>query len=278
MASNGKKFIDATKCVLLNMDETESYCKDDKDDKVDKRGCICKAGFVVHSENQKNGILVFGINPAGVEADANAEENGTYLYYLDDDGDKIDNRTYKKFYKPIFDLFNNAAESGAKWDWCNLKRDELIKQIKKDGDLKEHETRILQYYDNPKNKNKKYTLYLGEFFYYHKTSQSKFEELIDKNKLNDHMIKMLNMHIEEILSGDKNNKLKLIYINNATASTWLSDAIGNTDYETVRKYQYTDENNKEIEIPIIFGPMISCPVDKFSKKRLEQEIKFQLKK
>ena len=114
-----------------------------------------------------------------------------------------------------------------------------------------------------KHKDNKYTIYIGDAWYIHKTKQSDFAKLIDNDKINNHIKEMLDLHIDEI---SKYSGLKAIYVNNATLSHWVSEMFNIDPLSSVYTYKNT---------PILFGSMLSGQraMDSFSKIRLENEIK-----
>lgn len=234
---------------------------------------IDKNGFKVNEcKNKKNKyILVLGINPAGDENSAEYDQN--YLYYIPTitakNGEK---HFYNKYFKPIYNLFDEATEQKIKWDWCNL---ENIKNIKNEIDSQNFE-KIENFY---KESNKKeFTILSGDLFYYHETNQETFKDNF-KNELDnidkDKMKEILEIHIKKIL--DEGN-LKLIYINNAYASDLIYKNIfaegEETGKESQKVYKFEYKNNA-YSIPILFGSMLSGrrAMDKYSKARLKKEIK-----
>ncbi len=231
---------------------------------------LCSTEFeCVNSKESQKCILVFGINPSGDEKDAIGEKDSKYLYYLPNAN--ILERTYPKFYKPIFEIMSMATNNNAKWDWCNYREDELKELIKIDNKLKPYSEEILEHYSE--FKDNKYSIYIGEFFYYHMKSQSEFLKLVNTANIGEHMIKMLNMHIREIVN--RGNSIELIYINNATASHELCKALGVSEYCSSTEYEY---NNQIFRI--LFGSMLSGmrAMDSFSKARLINEMKEHLVK
>lgn len=218
----------------------------------------------IESEVPQNCILVFGINPAGDENDAKKEANELYLYYLPETN--IDDRTYSKFYKPIFETISTATNGNAKWGWCNYSRDQLNDIIEADDKLKPYSEAVKSHYNA--YCNKKYSIYIGEFFYYHMTSQAQFLNLVDISNINTYFVEMLNLHIDEII--DRKNTISCIFINNATASRYLSDALNNSDYRSSIDYKYKGHTYR-----IIFGSMLSGrrSMDVFSKDRLINEMR-----
>ena len=257
---------------------------------------INKNGFKVNEcKNKKNKyILVLGINPAGDENSAEYDQN--YLYYIPTiTAKKGEKRFYNKYFKPIYDLFDEVTKQKIKWDWCNLEDIENIKKEIDSEDLK----KIEKFY---KESNKKeFTILSGDLFYYHETSQEKFKKLLkkginenldekgekqnEKNRkkfLYPQIKEILNIHIKKILDeGD----LKLIYINNAYASDLIYESIREEPVKeseklpTKKVYKFEYKNNVYL-IPILFGGMLSGQraMDKYSKARLKKEIKEILEK
>ena len=231
---------------------------------------LCSTEFeCINSKEAQKCILVFGINPSGDEKDAIGEKDSKYLYYLPNIN--VLERTYPNFYKPIFEIISMATNYNAKWDWCNYREDELKELIKIDKKLKPYSEEILEHY--LEFKDNKYSIYIGEFFYYHMKSQSDFLKLVNTSNIGEHMIKLLNMHIKEIIN--KGNSIELIYINNATASHELCKALGVSEYCSSTEYEYNNQMFK-----ILFGSMLSGrrAMDSFSKARLINEMKEHLAK
>lgn len=229
---------------------------------------LCSTEFKsVRSKDSQKCILVFGINPAGDESNAIGEKDSCYLYYLP--GVNIPGRTYSTFYKPIFELVSKAAINNVKWAWCNYHFNEIDDIINKDTKLKEYSDEIRKHYSD--YKDKKYSLYIGEFFYYHMTSQTDFLKLIDSSKISNYYIEMLNLHIDEIVNHG--NTVELILVNNATASHELCKSLGVNE-----GCSYYDYNYKDHQYRILFAAMLSGrrAMDTFSKARLINEIKLSL--
>ena len=227
-------------------------------------------------------ILVLGLNPAGDWLDSLREQSGqTFFYYIGNknaecdaiiDGNKImENKndkerprrwrwTYKKYYKPIFDL---AAQTvgNVKWGWCNREWEDIKEEIKSIAQqkefeiIKESETDLEKFY----NKHKKgTTIYIGDMFYYHDTDSNRLEKFLDPKQLEKHCVAALTKHIEILRKHNKN--IRFVYINNAYVSKWLCG-----------------ENTKTCDtinnVPIFFGGMLSMGIDTFSRQRLINEIK-----
>lgn len=251
---NHMMFIEKTKSVLMENKYNENS--------------LSSNGFrVINSEKPQNCILVFGINPAGDEKDAKAEKGATYLYSL---GDKeIQDRTYNKFYKPIFELISNSTDDNVKWDWCNLSKDDITTMINKDNSLNDCKEEIFSHYSH--FKNKKYTLCIGEFFYYHETKQAEFLKRVKKGDIKNYFQSMLNMHIEALISAG--HQIKAILILNATAGKLLCEAIGQEKYPSLVDYEYRGKKYR-----IFFSSMLSGQraIDVFSKDRLSSDLKKHL--
>lgn len=238
---------------------------------------IDKNGFKINECKNKNNkyILVLGINPAGDENSAVYEQN--YLYCIPTiTAKKEEKRFYNKYFKPIYDLFDEVTEQKIKWDWCNL---ENIKDIKnKDS---QNSKKIENFYKE--SHEKEFTILSGDLFYYHEANQETFKnnfknELhkIDKNKMKE----ILEIHIKKILNE---GELELIYINNAYASDLIYKNIfaegEETGKESQKEYEF-EYKNGVYPIPILFGCMLSGQraMDKYSKARLKKEIKEILEK
>ncbi len=231
--------------------------------------CLSTNGFrITDSEKCKKYILILGINPAGNEDDAKSEKNATYLYSLDEID--IKDRTYNKYYKPIFTLLSDATDGGVKWDWCNLSECDIEKLIEEDTKLQGYKEKISSYYQD--YKGKKYSLCMGEFFYYHETSQSKFLELVDTKNDNykNHYSSMLEMHIKAII--EKGHEIKAILIPNATAARKLCDEMRSTycEIEEDKYPSYVNYKFENQEYRIFFSSMLSGQraIDVFSRDRL----------
>lgn len=147
--------------------------------------------------------------------------------------------------------------------------------IENDKVLREHEKTICDFYSN--YKEKKYTICCGDLFYYHLTEQNKFCQLVIKSKKNEYLRNILKMHIQQIEKNE--NQIRLIYINNATASRWIYEAIkqkgDKDDYPSYYDYELDGKTYR-----IFFGAMLSGlrAMDVFSRKRLIMEIQQYLKR
>lgn len=147
--------------------------------------------------------------------------------------------------------------------------------IENDKVLREHEKTICDFYSN--YKEKKYTICCGDLFYYHLTEQNKFCQLVIKSKKNEYLRNILKMHIQQIEKNE--NQIRLIYINNATASRWIYEAIkqkgDKDDYPSYYDYELDGKTYR-----IFFGAMLSGlrAMDVFFRKRLIMEIQQYLKK
>ena len=228
-------------------------------------------GFEIDDDDNKEEecILVIGLNPAGNEndrlQDKERKENSLpYLYCLDEKTKEIKGLTYPKYYRPILDFINQITDEKAKWGWCNIYEN----KIRNIPILDKHITEIDEYYKN--QKDKKYSIYIGDMFYYHETSSKELPLKKDfkKNKNADirkkYCYEMLRMHIKHLEKHNK--KIKFIYMNNAKAAHYFHD--GNNFLEI--KTNETIDN-----IPIFYGGMLSGQhlMDTFSVKRLVNEIR-----
>lgn len=214
-------------------------------------------GFNFDESNQKKGncVLIMGLNPAGSEKDVNREKQGkTYLYSIEKKCAK-NGHIYNQYFRPIYNFVNQILEDNAMWPWCNkewnkLKIDREIYEIVKDE------------YNN--HQNRKYTIYVGDMFYYHETSSKKLDDKYNKNyDLSKYCHEMLRLHIEFLKNAGEN--IKFIYINNAKVSHWLCGD--------------TKKTFDEIEgVKVFYGSMLSGQrsMDEFSKLRLVDEIKGNL--
>lgn len=245
--NNGNKFVVKTKDAL------------DIDTNNEKRLAI--NGFEVYDDKDEECILIMGLNPAGKDEDATQDKNRAknklpYLYCLDNEKE-IDGWTYPTYYRPILRFVNNITGSDAKWGWCNVYENMIKDKIHKNTALEKRKDEISAYYNS--NKDKNYSIYIGDMFYYHETSSKEIEKLF-KGK-SSYYRKMLEMHIEYLEQHKKT--VKLIYINSAMVSHGLCDNKVNT---------YDDSSFNGI--PIFYGGMLSGgrAMDSFSVKRLENEI------
>ena len=227
--------------------------------------CLCSDEFYcVETKSKQKCILYFGMNPSGDESSVIAEKNAVYLYYLPNIS--IKNRTFPRYYKPIFNTISKITNDNAKWGWCNYDSNYIESMISNDKQLTPYADSIKSFYSE--YKEKEYSVYIGEFFYYHEKSQSKFLKYVNMTKINKYIIEMLEMHIDRIVNLD--NTLSAIIINNTTASKLLCDAF-NIDYNhSFYDYKYHDHTYR-----VFFGSMLSGlrAMDDFSKHRLIKDIK-----
>lgn len=210
-------------------------------------------------ESNKDCILVIGLNPAGDETTAQREkETRTYLYSLNTNV-KNTPYVYNKYYKPIYELINEICGNNAKWDWCN-KDCEVLKEELNNSELNEYADNIVQECED--HKGKKYTIFIGDMFYFHKTNSKELP--LKKNiSFSDYCKDMLKLHIDTL---EKNGmKIKFIYVNNSQVSKWLCGDI----IESSTVFHGTK---------VFFNRMLSSGADVFSTKRLANEIKDYLAK
>lgn len=210
-------------------------------------------------ESNKECILVIGLNPAGDEKTAQYEKEArTYLYSLNT---KVNDTpyVYNDYYKPIYNLMNEIYKDDAKWHWCN-KDSEVLKEELNNSELKKDIDDILEEYND--HKDRKYTIFIGDMFYFHKTNSNSLPFKKDIS-FSDYCKEMLKLHIGTLEKNDM--KIKFIYVNNSKVSKWLC--------------------GKKIKSSIIlngtkvfFNRMLSGGCDDFSKERLANEIKDYLSK
>lgn len=264
--SNKKDMIKLTKEMLVDYEEK----------------CLPLKDAIFNGRIGDNNILVLGLNPAGNEQDVNREENcKIFLNYVKykEEGKKQELRgklVNNGYFKPIYNLVNEVYkkdekdEDEANFSWQNRKFDEIKKEIEKIED--EKNIKILEKHFN--ELKRKYTILIGDLFYYHETSSKDFIKKINyKDKeFNNNIKKMLDLHIEKVLS--KGKTLEFILINNARASEYIRKALPEQkDSDTC--YRYTYKDNK---IPIFFSGMLSNGGEsKYGQKRLINEIKHEIK-
>ena len=264
------------------LEQTLETIKEDKKEEVKQK--LLSNGFnpIISSNGKHNGILVFGINPAGDKITADYEKNPYYFYlnYVEklseESKDRNLNRTNNKYYSKIFSFFNKITQS-VKWDWCNLDWGSIKSKIENDGknlpqsqkiiaDISSQNGSIETFYKNHCGND--YTIYIGDLFYFHVQDQDDLiRYFLDKNKLKNQVKKILDEHIKVLKNA--NVDLKLIYINNADASRFISNAFNIKDDKTMFMHP-------EFNIPIVFSSMLSMGLDHYAKLRLENEVKTYL--
>lgn len=262
--SNKKDMIKLTKEMLVDYEEK----------------CLPLEDAIFNERIGDNNILVLGLNPAGNEQDVNREENCkiflNYVKYKEEGKEqelrgKLVNNGY---FKPIYNLVNEVYkkdekdEDKANFSWQNRKFDEIRKEIKK---IEEDEKNIKILEKHFNELKRRYTILIGDLFYYHETSSKDFiKKIKDTDKGFDKKIKnMLDLHIEKVLA--KGKTLEFILINNARASKYIIKALtGEEKPITCHVYNYKDDK----QIPIFFSGMLSNGGEsKYGKQRLINEIK-----
>lgn len=252
------KYVEYTKKMLNNIEDER----------------IASQGFQINTSNKETRyILCMGINPAGNTTHANIErQNENYIFLGHIPNMKIQNYVNNKFYGSIYNMFKDifGDEKMLKWNWCNMTTNELDNFLSKNEDLnKEEKEGIKNFYIE--HKNAKYTIVMGEFFYYHQTEQGKLN--FNDENIKKYMKEILNLHIKEF--EDNNLNLDLIWINNARASQKLLYSLGKNNDTT--QFKYRGQGLKK-EYTVICGGMLSGRMDNFSKARLKNEIKEALPK
>ena len=242
------EFIEKTKSVLTDYDNDRLSPRgfDVPDFKYNQEGDHC--------------VLIIGLNPAGDEHDAERErENRTYLCGID--GISRNSWVYNPYFSPILDLINSTVKGGAKWAWCNLPRVKIEQEIEDNADLHPYREKVLQFYNE--HKNDKYTIYIGDMFYYHETNSKKLPKREDVD-YHQYCKEMLELHIKVLRSLGK--IVDYVYINNAEVSRWLC---GNEEDKTFERL---------FDTYVFYGCILSGGrMDSFSNKRLKDEIKSVLK-
>lgn len=231
--------------------------------------CLAPNGFSAvdrKGKDRRKAVLVLGMNPAGDEQTAENEKGKPHFKYIPDCKMKdCEHLYYPSFFKPIYDVFDQVTDSNVKWDWCN--EQDIGSLINGIGIDEKYVDEINKYYED--NKNKECTLYFGDFFYYHETSQSEFVKKIPQKDRQEYLLNMLKMFICEI-EENGNNDLKLIYIDNALASKLLFEAINRSkDFSSSCEFEFNRKKYK-----IFFGSMLSGQraMDVFSRDRLIKEM------
>lgn len=248
--------------------------------------CLSLRGAIFNEEIGKKNILVLGLNPAGNKDDVTREENCkiflNYVKYKKQEkeyelkGKLVNNGYFKPIYNLVNEVYKNDKndEDKANFSWQNRNFDDVKKEIDKLKEIKDYEKTIQNFELNINDINKidkpTYTILIGDLFYYHETSSKDFIKKINyKDKeFNNNIKKMLDLHIEKVLT--KGKTLEFILINNARASEYIRKALPEQkDSNTC--YRYTYKDNK---IPIFFSGMLSNGGEsKYGKQRLINEIK-----
>lgn len=234
---------------------------------------IASQGFQINTSNKETKyILCMGINPAGNAIHANIEkQNENYIFLGHIPNVKIENYVNNKFYGSIYNMFRDILgdENMIKWNWCNMTKSELDNFFNQNKDLNNGEKKAINDF-YVEHKDAKYTIVMGEFFYYHQTEQEKLK--FNDENIKKYMKEILNLHIKEF--EDNNLNLDLIWINNAHASQKLLYSLGKNN--DITQFKYKGEGLQK-EYTIICSGMISGRMDNFSKIRLKNEIKEALK-
>lgn len=217
-------------------------------------------GFKVRNNKEEDTILIFGINPAGYEKEA--EYSRTHALYLGyTGGSNIPDQVNNRYFGGIYRFVNAITNNSCKFEWCNNKFEKIEQQL---PNLTPKQIKdIRKFYDN--HKDNQYTIYLGDLFSYHTTAAKRLYKYIKKDiDKRDYALKMLQYHIEELQKHNK--KPKLIYINNAEVSSWLQNGENKT-------FEYIEG------IPVFYGGMLTGQhaMDITSVYRLINEIKNKIK-
>lgn len=312
-----QEMLDLTK-EMLNLKNSEENC------------LVPKEAIFNDKIGEKN-ILVIGLNPAGNKDDADREELGKpYLKYKTPQGEwkeikgnlkkeeneeEKDNENNKEndivnngYFKPIYELVNDVyKEKETDEDKADYSRtdddiDKIIEQIgiEEESDYLEDLKELKKLLDKSgyeypgcEKYKRKYTILIGDLFYYHETNSKNFRKKIcDENfkinkedfyydkkieEFNKNIKRMLNLHIEKVL--DANKSIEFILINNALASKYIIEALSEEDIITYYEYNYEYEDGKKYKIPIFFSGMLSNGGEsKYGQARLLNEIREKIKK
>lgn len=237
-------------------------------------------GFIAHVDNNKESVLIIGLNPAGGKKDADRERDGNlFLNYIPIDCkdnsykaiEELTNNTFScELYKAMESVLGKANFI---WDWCNEENiienyDERMRKFNNIG-FEDEEIKIIQQFMDDR-KNAKYQVHIGDLFYYHQTSSFvdaiKYHYTRDTKKnpydLNPHVISMLDEHIKAL-----GKKPKFIYINSALASHYIDRALREEKGLEIKDFGGFLYNG----IPIVLGAAFSGlgAMDSFSRKRVE---------
>lgn len=210
------------------------------------------------SNKSEECILVVGLNPAGDPKDPNTiDESRTYFYSFPLDGSGKSDFGYNRYFKPIYDLVNEATGNLTKWAWCNKPRSEIEKEKNK------HQLTngILTQYDE--SHARPYTLYVGDMFYYHQTDSKHlpFRDDFDFQSAVAYCREMLKMHLDLLRAHNK--RIKFVYINNAQVSRWLCNG------QSLTHQRFEDG----LDVDVFYGSILSGGrMDEFSRMRLINEI------
>lgn len=236
-----------------------------KPEYIDECKARMGASFKVYPSKTKIGFLVLGINPAGDEKDTIFEKQDNYFYLNFIEGFKKNKYTSPVYFKQVYVLAEKVFDK-VKWDWCNLSSKEL-----------EHYLDINDFSLNEKDKIRKHfighkdnfvTIYIGDLFYIHETSQNILLKWIKTKDISDYVKRCLDEHISLIKNAGVEELI--IYVNNAKASEYINNAISDGKPKSKTPYK---------SCKIFFGSMISGQraMDVFSKERLIHEIRSNAK-
>lgn len=229
---------------------------------VDENDKKLSSGFKINNKKEEDVILIFGINPAGYEEAAQYnKENNLYLGYAG--GSNLASLVNNNYYSGIYKFTSIITNNSVKLEWCNQDFRQLEPKM---SNLTPRQLKaVKKFYDE--HKDNRYTIYLGDLFYYHTTKFKEFKRLIKpmtSAEKYDYAMKMLKLHIEELKKHNKN--IKFIYINNAEATAYFQN-------NKVKTFEYVDG------IPVFYGGMLTGQhaMDKTSTLRLVNEIKNKVK-
>ena len=236
---------------------------------------IAPMGFDIAETDTKEEccVLVIGLNPAGDEKDAERERSSdnTYFYAIDERVGFSKKWMHKQYYLPILRFVEAVVEDKAKWPWCGKPWNNIDQELSIDISFpKEHATSkakkmavqaIKRFFDE--RQASKYTIYIGDMFYYHETKSKKLPLVQGKDTpdYKKYCTEMLEDHIRAL--RDHKKTVSFVYINNAQVSHFLC---GDDDTKTMLEC---------LGVKVFLGGMLSGQrsMDSFSTQRLIQEIR-----
>lgn len=218
----------------------------------------------------KDNILVLGLNPSSTDTDNKGKVNDNFLHYVPDKGlsnperetlkgFKEKGNVYTKYFKKPYELF---WEHGYQPIWTNENyRKSIINQKK----LAEDEVALLSKFKD----TSKYTIFSDLIFYKETDSKKVASTIRERSDLCKMIYELFELQLEFF-------RPKLVFVNNAFASTILTDyliSIGNLERKV-----YTKLSHKKTII--IFSGILSSSgaIDRFSFERLKNEIADELSK
>lgn len=235
---------------------------------------IAPNGFDIVENDTKEEycVLVIGLNPAGDEEDAKREKdcNNTYFYGIDSRVGFSKKWMYKPYYLPILRFVESIVDDKVKWPWCGkpwsvleqeLRMDITFPQESVSSKAKETAVQAIKGFFAERQASK-FTIYIGDMFYFHKTKSKKLPLAMGKGApdYKKYCTEMLEDHIRVLRNHNKT--VSFVYVNNAQVSHFLC---GDDDKKTMLEC---------LGVKVFLGGMLSGQrsMDSFSTQRLIQEI------